>query len=87
MKIFYQDKAFHARKKSEKMTLPPLKNIPLTLLHTHYIAYTRKRKQLLECHKLDYLTTIMYAKITMCKVLVSHDSQIYITKNNMTLML
>ena len=32
-KIFYQEKAFHAsEKKSGKVTLPPLKNIPLTTL-------------------------------------------------------
>ena len=29
MKIFYRGKAFHTGKKSGKMTLPPLKNIPL----------------------------------------------------------
>ena len=32
MGIFYQEKAFHAGKKSGKMTLPLLKNIPLTPL-------------------------------------------------------
>ena len=32
--ILYREKAFHARKKSGKMTLPPLKNIPLTPLVT-----------------------------------------------------
>ena len=30
MGIFYWEKAFHVGKKSGKMTLPPLKNIPLT---------------------------------------------------------
>ena len=30
MGIFYREKAFHAGKKSGKMTLPPLKDIPLT---------------------------------------------------------
>ena len=33
MEIFYWEKAFHVGKKSGKMTLPPLKNIPLMLLH------------------------------------------------------
>ena len=32
MRIFYWEKAFHAGKKSEKITLPPMKNIPLMLL-------------------------------------------------------
>ena len=30
--IFYKEKAFHAEKKTGKMTLPPLKNISLTPL-------------------------------------------------------
>ena len=32
MEIFYQEKAFHTGKKSGKMTLPPQKNFPVTLL-------------------------------------------------------
>ena len=32
MGIFYQEKSFHAGKKSGNMTLPPMKNIPLTPL-------------------------------------------------------
>ena len=32
MEIFYREKAFHARKKSGKMTLPPQKNFPVTPL-------------------------------------------------------
>ena len=33
MEIFYRDKAFHTvKKKSGEMTLPPMKNIPLTPL-------------------------------------------------------
>ena len=32
MEIFYQEKAFHAGKKSGKMTLPPQKNSPVTPL-------------------------------------------------------
>ena len=37
MGIFYREKAFHTGKKSGKMTLPPLKNIPLTTLLTSFI--------------------------------------------------
>ena len=32
MGIFYREKAFHAGKKSGKMTLPPQKNFPVTPL-------------------------------------------------------
>ena len=32
MEILYQEKAFHAGKKSGKMTLPPQKNFPVTPL-------------------------------------------------------
>ena len=38
MRIFYRENAFHAGKKSEKMTLPPLKYIPLIYASVlHYV--------------------------------------------------
>ena len=33
MEFFYREKAFHAGKKSGKMTLPPQKNFPVTPLY------------------------------------------------------
>ena len=39
MWIFYREKAFHAGKKSGKMALPPLKNMPLMPLMTVYLSF------------------------------------------------
>ena len=48
--IFYREKAFHAgRKKSGKMTLPPLKNIPLTPLSKTFMIICHPEKNWLNC--------------------------------------
>ena len=42
MEIFYLEKAFHAGKKIRKMTLAPLKNIPLTPQGLPFLRAQRK---------------------------------------------